>query len=265
MRFIYTKTFLIFAGVLVAIVIGLFMQVNGWLGGIEYLFRQAPKPAVNLVTTIFRPITTVVSTLGSLKSVLTENLNLKTELADLKQRQVSLDQLKAENDLLKSELGFREKSPYTLQPCTIISRDSQSTSDAIILNCGSKEGLAEGQAVISQGYLIAKIVYVGNFSSTAVLITNSQTSVDARISKNGVEGVMKGSFSSGLVLDLVSQSAEVNPGDLVVTAGINPQIPKNILIGQIGQILSGPNDLFKKLTIVSPIKVYQLDYVFVVK
>ena len=57
MRFIYTKTFLIFAGVLVAVVIALFLQVNGWLGGIQYLLTQAPKPVANIVSTIFRPVT----------------------------------------------------------------------------------------------------------------------------------------------------------------------------------------------------------------
>lgn len=265
MRFIYTKTFLIFAGVLVAVVIALFLQVNGWLGGIQYLFTQAPKPVANLVSTIFRPITTVTSTLSSLRGVVQENNNLKTELTDLRQKQVVLEQLKIENDLLKTELGFKNKSPYALQPCTVLSRDAQNTTDALILSCGSKDGVVAGQPVIGQGYLIAKLVYVGDYTSTAVLITNSQTSVDAKASKNNVEGVLKGSFGSGLIFDLVSQSADVAPGDLVVTAGIDPQIPKNILIGTIGQQLSGPNDLFKKLTLVSPIKAYQLDYVFVVK
>ncbi len=265
MRFIYTKTFLIFSGVLLAVVIALFLQVKGWLGGIEYIFTQAPKPIVNLVNTVFRPVKTIASTLGSLRGVVEENHNLKQEVADLKQKQVILDQLKIENELLKSEVGFKNKSNYSLQPCTILSRDPQNTTDALILNCGKDEGVVEGQGVISGGYLVAKLVYVGNHTSTAVLITNSQTSIDARVSKNNVEGVLKGSFGSGLVFDLVSQSAEVAPGDLVVTAGIDPQIPKNILIGQVGQQLSGSNDLFKKLTLISPIKAYQLDFVFVVK
>ncbi len=265
MRFIYTKTFLIFAGVLVAVVIALFLQVNGWLGGIQYLFAQAPKPVANIVSTIFRPVTTVISTLSSLRGVVQENNQLKTELTDLRQKQVVTEQLKIENELLKNELGFKSKSPYNLQPCTILSRDTQETTDALILSCGLNDGVAIGQPVISQGYLVAKVVYVGSLSSTAVLITNSQTSVDAKASKNNTEGVLKGSFGSGLVFDLVSQSADIAPGDLVVTAGIDPQIPKNILIGTIGQQLSGPNDLFKKLTLVSPIKAHQLDYVFVVK
>lgn len=247
------------------VLIALVMQVKGWLSPVEYLFQQIPKPAANAVTAVFRPITTVVKTLGSIRGVVAENQALQQEVGELKQRQVLIEQLKSENDLLKNELDFRNKSPYALQPCTILSRDPQNTSDALILDCGSDTGIRIGQAVISNGYLVAKLVHVGSQTSTAVLITNSQSSIDAKLAKNNVEGVLKGSFGSGLVFDLVSQSADVAPNDLVVTAGINPDIPKNILIGQIGQELSGANDLFKKLTLVSPVKAHTIDYVFVVK
>lgn len=252
-------------GVLIAVVIALFLQVNGWLGGVQYLLAQAPKPVINLMTSIFRPVTSVAGTLATMADVVEENNALRAELTDLRQKQVMLDQLQQENELLKGELGFKNKQPYNLQPCTVLSRDTQNTSDSLILNCGEPEGVRAGQGVISQGYLMAKLVHVGKYTSTAVLITNSQSSVDARVSKNNVEGVIKGSFGSGLVFDLVSQSADVAPGDLVVTAGIDPQIPKNVLIGQIGQQLSGENDLFKKLTLVSPVRPHQLDFVFVIK
>ncbi len=265
MRFIYTKTFFIFAGTLVVVVIALVFQVKGWFGPIEYLFLQIPKPAANLVAGVVKPITTVVGTLGSMRSIVLENKAYEAELSQLKQRQVLIDQLRSENELLKSELDFRNKAGFALESCSVLSRDPQNTSDALILDCGEGTGIKAGQAVISNGYLVAKVVFVGSNTSTAVLITNSQSSIDARVSRNNVEGIIKGSFGSGLVFDLVSQSADVVPNDLVVTAGIDPDIPKNILIGQIGQELSGQNDLFKRLTLVSPIKAHALDYVFVVK
>ncbi len=68
-----------------------------------------------------------------------------------------------------------------------------------------------------------------------------------------------------MVLDLVSQNADISSGDLIVTAGINSVIPKDILIGEVGQTLSGSNDLFKKMSISSPVRMRSVDYVFVVK
>lgn len=265
MRFIYTKTFLIFSAMLVAVAIALLMQIKGWMSPLEYVFLQLPRPAIAVVNAVIRPIQTVASTLTGLPKLVAENGALTAEVAKLKQNQVVLEQLRIENELLKNEIGFASRAPYGLQPCTVLSVDPQSATDAIVLNCGEGSGIKAGQGVISNGYLVAKIVHVGKFNSTAILLTNSQSAIDAKASKNDTEGVVKGSFSSGLVLDLVSQSAEIGQGDLIVTAGIDPDIPKNILIGQVDQTLSGENDLFKRLTLVSPVKAHRLDYVFVVK
>lgn len=265
MKFIYSKTFLFFTTGLIFVVVALFMQAQGWLGPVEYVLLQAPKPAVSVVNSITKPITTVFHTLTSMKAIVKENAQLSTRISDYEQKLVVLDQLKIENELLKQQLGFKSKSGLNLEPCTVLSMDPQNTSDAIILNCGKDNGIQVGQAVVSNNFLVAKVIHVGGKTSTAVLITNSQSSVDAKVARTDAEGVVRGSFGSGLVFDLVSQSADLKQDDLVVTAGIDQNIPKNILIGKIDQTLSGNNDLFKKTTIVSPVRANSVDYVFVVK
>lgn len=264
MRFIYTKAFIIFSAVLVFIFIALVMQTKGWLAPLEQLLVQLPRPAIVAVNFITQPIATAIGTITNLPSLVSENHNMQIQLADLNQKQVELEQLRLQNELLREELGFVAKSKFNLVPCTVLSMDTQNTSDAIILNCGEGEGVKPGQAVISNGYLAAKIVHVGKYNSTALLITSSQSSIDAKTSRSNSEGVVKGSFGTGLMLDLVSQSSDIQTGDLIVTAGIDSLVPKDILIGSADQVLSNNNDLFKRLTVVSPIKANRLDYVFVV-
>lgn len=265
MRFIYSKIFLIFVGVLVAVFIGLLMQAQGWLQPVEYVLLQAPQPVIRGVNVVTRPIATAVRTLGSLRGLVQENSELQQRVISLQESQVEFDRLASENEILKEELGFVGRTEFDLQPCRILSLDTQQSSDVINLNCGSEAGIEEGFAVIAKGHIFAKVVFVGNLTSSAVLLTNAQQTVDAKVSKNDTEGVVKGSFGSGLLFDLVSQSAEVGQGDLIVTAGIDPKIPRNILIGEVGQQLSGPNDLFKQLTVLSPVKVNVIDHVFIVK
>lgn len=265
MRFIYSKAFLVFAITLLIVVIGLMMQAKGWLQPIEYALLQAPRPVAAVVRGVAEPIRTVFSTLGSLRSVVRENGTLQNQVIQLQQQQVQFDKLRNDNELLRNELKFKAQSDLVLESCNVLSIDPQELSDAMILNCGKEQGIQEGQAVIAQGYLIAKVVHVGSFTSTALLISNAQSSIDAKISKNNTEGVVKGSFGSGMVFDLVSQNAETNNGDLVVTAGINSRIPKDILIGEVGSVLSGTNDLFKKMSITSPVRQRSVSFVFVVK
>lgn len=265
MRFIYSKTFLAFAVALVFIVIGMVMQVKGWLQPIEYALLQAPRPVAGAVRAVAEPVRTVFATLGSLRSVVKENAALRNQVVSLQQQQVQFDKLKSDNELLRNELKFKAQSKFVLESCNVLSIDPQELSDAMVLSCGKEQGIQEGQAVLSEGYLIAKVAYVGNYTSTAILISNAQSSIDAQLSKNNTEGVVKGSFGSGTVFDLVSQNAEVSSGDLVVTAGINSRIPKGILIGEVGSVLSGPNDLFKKMSVTSPVRMRSVEFAFVVK
>jgi cell shape-determining protein MreC len=46
---------------------------------------------------------------------------------------------------------------------------------------------------------------------------------------------------------------------------VNEKIPKNLAIGEVGEIITGQNELFKKATLLSPVDFGSLNFVFVVK
>ncbi len=268
MRFIYSKVFIWFSICLVTVVILLFLQTRGLLSPVEYGIAQAPRPLAVVVQSIVRPFKNFVHTAASLRQLVGENSRLQEELRAAQQKAVDTDRLKAENDLLRKELALKQKSGLAQKNCSVITRNPEQLADALIIDCGEGDQIKEGQAVLSQGYLVGKVFHVGKYSSTVFLITNAQSSVDAQISSPSnqrITGIVKGSFGSGIVLDLVSQNAPLNKDDIITTAGISGTIPKDILIGQVGQIISKPEDLFKKASMVSPIDFRNLDFVSVVQ
>lgn len=268
MRFIYSKVFLWFSICLVALVALLFLQSRGWLSPVEYLVAQAPRPLSRLVSGIVNPIKNFAHTVVSLRQVVKDNGRLESELLVARQKAVDSERLVNENDLLRKELGFKKKSALVLHSCSVLSRDPEQLADALVLDCGESQQIKEGQAVISQGYLVGKVFHVGKYTSTVFLITNAQSSIDSQIlvpNSERVTGIIKGSFGSGIIMDFISQNAPLNKGDLITTAGISGSIPKDILIGEVGQQLSKPEDLFKRASIVSPIDFRNLDFVFVVQ
>lgn len=265
MKFIYTKPFAIFASMLAVTVVLLILQNKGYLDAIKGIIVQAPRPIIQAGRTVSLPIKNFFSTLYGLRGVVRENAELQNQIFNLQQRVVLLDQFARENELLKQELGFKEKSAHVLQSCTVLAIDPEGLTDAMQLNCGQRDGVAVGQAVVAQDHLVGKIVYAGENSSTARLLTSPQASIDARVSKTGEDGLVSGSFNSGIIIDRLSQSQPLEKGDIIVTAGINSLIPRNIIIGQVGEVLSRNNDLFKKAALVSPVYFNDLQYVFVVK
>ncbi len=265
MRFIYTKTFAVFAFLVVLLAVFVLMQTKGWLNPVRELALKMPRSLTTTVKTAASPVKNFFSILYQLRKIAQENTRLTAQVISLQQNLVEANDLARENEALRNELGFAKTAKHSLAPCTVLSNDPFGSGGALILNCGSNAGVEIGQAVVSQGYLVAKIVYVGKDSSTALLITNSSFSVDARISQTEQAGIVKGSFGSGLILEQIPQTSGLEKGWLAVTAGINDKIPKNILIGEVKDILSSSNDLFKKAALVSPIAFNNLDFVFVMK
>jgi rod shape-determining protein MreC len=218
-----------------------------------------------LAKNISSPVKTFFGTIYRLRQISQENAALTVKVKALQQDLVQYEQLSRENETLKKELGFVKNSKLNLVGCSALSNNPFGTNDALILNCGTEAGVEEGQALISQGYLVGKIIYAGKNSSTALLVTSSKFFTDAKVSQTAVSAVVKGSFGSGLILDQVPQSTDLQKGWLAVTAGINEKIPKNILIGEVGDMLSSGNDLFKSAALVSPIDFENLEFVFVIK
>jgi rod shape-determining protein MreC len=265
MRFIYTKTFAIFAGLLVTVFVLVVLQTVGWLGPVQTLLLQAPKPLVTAARAVGSPVRTFFRSIWSLKAVVRENATLHNRVTELEQKQVDFDIYKSENDLLRQEMAFKAKSSLNLLPCSVLSSDPQGLTDAVVLNCGTNQGVAEGQAVVAQGHVVAKVLFAGSTTSTALLITNTRSVLDVALSGTPVQGTLKGSFGSGLVLDLVPQNTTIEPNMLVMTAGINSQVPKGLLVGTIGQVLSKDNDLQKRASVISPVELRTLEFVFIVK
>lgn len=265
MRFIYTKAFAIFAGCLCLVAVLVILQLKGWLDPLKQAALHSPRPVVAVVKTVTLPVKNFFITIYQLRAITLENGQLHSRVMELEQDLVLQNQLALENQALRKQLNFVKNTKLPLASCGVLSENPFGLSDTLVLNCGTEDGVAEGQAVISQGYLVGKIIYAGRGSSTALLVTDSNFSTDARLSQTDQSAIVEGSFGSGLILDQVPQAANLQKGWLVVTAGINAKIPKNILIGEVGDVLSRPSDLFKKVALSSPIDFSNLEFVLVVK
>lgn len=265
MRFIYTKAFAVFFGTLVLAVVLIFLHYKGWSGGFQRAVLQLPRPINYAVRSVAKPVKSFFSGLYRLREIAKENVELEAKVFELQNRQALFDQYRLENEELKKELQFVKASKLSLQPCAVIGRSPTGLSDSIALNCGTEAGAQVGRAVVSRGFLVGKITYAASAFSTAQLITSANFFVDARLSLTGRLAIVRGSFNSGLVLEQVAQDEPLEPGFLVVTAGVSEKVPRNLLIGEVGEVLSQKNELFKKASLVSPIDFTALEFVFLVK
>ena len=262
MRFIYTKSFLIFFVALAVFAFVALADFLGYLGPVKRALMYTPRLISIAAVSSGEKVKVFFSSVFKIRKIILENYQLNEQLAQFKLQTVQLNLLKNENDNLRNELGFAKSSNFELIPCAVLSQNPVGLRDTVVVGCGIKNGIKEGQVVISKGFVAGRILYAADEYSTIQLAISPGFAMDVKVLPSGSAGVLRGSYGSGLFVDQISQDANIADGDFILTTGINPQVEKNLTVGQVGAKLSKDNDLFKRYSITTPLNFYDLDFMF---
>ena len=121
----------------------------------------------------------------------------------------------------------------------------------MIINIGSNAGVKEGLAVISEeGLFIGKIYDVNYDFSTVLLVTDNHSKVAASIlNKDKTIGIIEGKYGLSCKMNLIPQNEEIQENDLLITSGLETNIPQGLVIGQVDRVENVEGDLFKSASI----------------
>jgi rod shape-determining protein MreC len=205
----------------------------------------------------FRDISDWVSTTLRAKSenaqLRSTNESLTAQNAIYKYELIEFPQLRREINLDQA-IGASSYDPVN---ASVISRDSSLWYQQVEVNAGSGRGVAVGDPVVADGGLVGKISQVLSGSSSEVsLITDHTVEVAAQAvpkgqgAAGGGTGILEPAIGNNLVLADLPHNSQIQPGDLVMTAGFKDPAdtaksgslyPAAIPIGRVGQF--NPNDL----------------------
>jgi len=77
------------------------------------------------------------------------------------------------------------------------------------------------------------------------LITDANSAVNIKLQTAQVEGLVRGSVTGEISLDMVPVGTEVQLGDVIMTSGLGGTYPPNIFVGQVLTMQSKQNVLFQ--------------------
>jgi rod shape-determining protein MreC len=162
----------------------------------------------------------------------TENLKLRQSEGDLRR--------------LRSLLGYSEQFTLQTSLAQVLMLDTSTRFKSIIIDRGSSGGLEVNDVIVNANGLIGRVVLTTKDMAKVQIITDSNSAVGALIERTRRQGVVRGDGGSGAQMDDVPSLADVQPGDTVLTAGIDGIYPKGIPIGTIVHAEKG-QDLFKTI------------------
>jgi rod shape-determining protein MreC len=187
-----------------------------------------------------------------------ENTNLQTQIIDL-QQQVS------EVELLSALLDFARARPdSSYQAAAVIGRDPSPFLQYIMINRGSDDGIRRGMPVVAQLGLVGRVAQVTAKAALVQLITDPDAEVSAQIQPSDIDGILVGSITSDLFVNLIPQDAQVQAGDLVLSSGLGGNYPPNILVGQVSTIRQDATALFQTASVQPVVDFSRLEIVLVI-
>ena len=222
------------------------------------------KPVGFVLQISFGHVPKFFSNIFSFRQILKQNSDLINENLVLQSSLAKLQDVSYENEILKKELNFSQAQGQSthLIASAIIGRANGSTQ-TITIDKGQNSGLRQGQAVVSQGFLIGTVANVRADNSDVILITDYNSLIPVVFASSRGTGLLRGGLD-GLVVEDLPLNITPAPGEAVVTSGLGGEIPGGLAIGKFQAVVSHPGDIFQKATISSPIDFSGLEVLFVV-
>jgi rod shape-determining protein MreC len=178
--------------------------------------------------------------------LLLQNEELRRTNAELQVRAMQADALQRENDRLRQLFGWEKQSTWQLRLARVVAHDPANWWHSVTIDVGSRDGMKPFLPVMTPSGLVGRISRVTLTSSEVVLVGSSECKVSALVRETGDNGVITGGASpldnSLVTLSFLASSANLKPGQKVVTWGEGEVFPKGIVIGQVAED-SRPTDL----------------------
>ncbi len=215
-------------------------------------------PGVERVTNKFQAsIVTAGTEMGKiLNRIFVSEDSLKTQLTACQEDQarlsvmvVAIDNQTKEISELRSLLNY--SAPVETKPIAarIIARAAFGESSNVLIDQGENDGVIKGAAVVvGEGMLYGLVHEVRPQTSLVRLITHGEVQVPVGISgKKQTIGLTHGREGDLISMEFVPQEVELFLNDLVVTSGLDGNLPPGLIVGKVSEIINIESAPFQEI------------------
>jgi rod shape-determining protein MreC len=194
---------------------------------------EVGSPVLNGTSNLSRELADLWTGYLWLRGARAENAQLQERVRDLGLLNSTLQQVQEENLRLRRLLAFGAVVPFETIGAQVVGRAPSFLANTLYLNRGAEDGVRSNQPVLSDSGVAGRTVLVSATGCQVQLITNGDASVGVMIERTRTPGVVRGTENMLLDLNYISNTAEVEVGDIVLTSGLDGIYPKGLPIGKV--------------------------------
>lgn len=179
------------------------------------------------------------------RTLLAENERLRREQLHASAKLQRLEALEAENRRLRELLDSTARLADRVLVAEILAVDMDPYRQRFNINRGSMDGAYVGQALLDANGIVGQLVNVAPMTSEAVLITDADHAVPVIVTRNGLRTIAVGTGDSGrLRLPYLTNSADIEVGDLLLSSGLGGVFPAGYPVGRVIEVRRRPGQSF---------------------
>lgn len=213
-------------------------------------------PVEELVTAVGNGVAGVWQNLAGLWSLRAQNARDRAEIAALQRKLLQYNEVLAQNNQLEGLLHLQQSAAGGGAqgiPAVVIGRSPDAWFDYLTVDQGSADGVQAGMVAVTTQGLVGRVEPgVTRHSARIVLLTDPSFDVGIIVQRasSRQEGYAQGQLGGqALVATFFSPTADVRPGDLLVTSGLGGNFPAGIAVGTVSAVSTGGSGLVRKASV----------------
>ena len=210
----------------------------------------ALRPFQGAIAGVADGVAGVVASITEIDQLRIENAALRDENERLANENARYGAVRAENDQLTALLQLQSGFDHETVATRVIGRESLESRRLVILDKGSDDDIADGDAVVVQGgALVGRVTDVGPSFAKVTLISDSSSTVVGQLLGSGATGEVVGQAGGVLIMRNIDSSVQIGIDEEVFTAGIElaggirSPYPKGLLLGTVVDVQRDANDV----------------------
>jgi rod shape-determining protein MreC len=223
----------------------------------RYRYLENVRQAVG---TVLYPLQRAVQlpgeAIGYFATYLSSQRTLAVDNAELKERLLSdapsiqgYRLLEQENARLRALLNVEARFHGAATAAEVLYSGRDPFTQKLFVDKGESAGVQPGQAVIDETGVVGQVTRVFPYMAEVTLVTDKDHAVPVKVERSGVRSVMYGAGSGRLPeLRFLSPNAEIQPGDRLVTSGIDGTYPAGLAVAQVVSVERETGQMFARVT-----------------
>jgi rod shape-determining protein MreC len=206
---------------------------------VERLRARAMDVMAPVLQTVAQPVTAATNAaaqVGAIVNLYRENERLRTENAALLQWQQVARRLDGENAGLRGLLNYQPEGSTWFITGRVIGTSGGAFSRNLLINRGTLDSVAKGQAAAGSTGLIGRVTEVGDRAARVLMITDLNSRIPVAIEGSQERAILAGDNTDRPQLAYVGPHAKINIGDRIVTSGDGGVFPPGMPVGTVATV-----------------------------